>query len=202
MPTILEALRMKDGGNTPADTITDFLRLHNDAPLTTGDSTIASYIANSPTYDPIAPVPSNESQSYINAMLRDSTSRTYQQLTDSYTKKYKGTDLHGVYFFFVNNSVTSLIYPTEDQRFYFSITDANNVMYRVPGAYTKSGSGISVTTFVDSEIIPNKDKLGAYLYGHMSKVNKPVQMLFVTIPWETAAEITINKFEMFRVTIL
>lgn len=201
MPTILDALRMKDGGNTPADTITDFLRAHNDAPLTTGDSTIASYIANSPTYDPIAPVPSNDSQCYVFTMFGDSSARTYKQLTSAYTKKYKDHSLQGLYFFIVNNSPSSLIYPTEDQEFYFQITDANDVNYRVPGAYTKSGDGISISTFVDNEIIPNQGTPGAYIFGRPS-AGKPVHMMLVSLPWETADQIIIKKFRWYIVTVL
>lgn len=199
MPTILDALKIKDGGNTPANTITDFLRAHNDAPLTNGDVTIASYIANSPVYDPVAPVPSNDSQGLVKTMLSDTTSRTYNVLTKSYTKKYKDIDLHGLYYFSVSNSPSSVPYPEEDEEICFEIKDVNDVIYRVPGAYTKAGSGISITTFIDSEIIPNKDKIGAYLYGHMSKATKPVQMLLVSIPGETADQITIKTFRCYKI---
>lgn len=194
MPTILEALKIKDGNNTPADTITDFLREKRSTVLPSTDHTIASYISNGEDYDPIAPTFSNDNWGRFRGILYDDTARTYKVILTAMTGKYKDLDLHGIYYFTVRNSPSWVPYPEEDEEVYFSFTDANDVTYRVPGAYTRAGEGTKLNAFFDELVIPNRNKLSAYVMGHWSKADKPIHMLVVCIPGETAEEITIKSF--------
>lgn len=198
MPTILDALKIKDGGNTPANTITDFLRAHNDAPLTTGDVTIASYIANSPTYDPIAPVPSNDSQIRDVLVFYDGSTRTYDKMTNTFTDSYKD-QLQGMYSFTVQNSASGLWYPEGDDEVYYKITDVNDVVYRVPGSIVKAGWGSEISrmqTMLDVKFFSlYHGKPAAFIMGHRSKLAKETQMIIVSLPWETASSISIKRLE-------
>lgn len=199
MPTILEALKIKDGNNTPADTITDFLREKRSTVLPYTDHTIASYISNGEDYNPIAPVVTNDNWGRLHGVLSDGSTRTYKVILTAMTSKYKDLDLHGIYYFLVKNSPTSLVYPEDGEEVYFTFTDANDVLYRVPGAYTRAGDGVKLNAFFDELVIPNRNKLSAYVMGHWSKVDKPVHLLAVCIPGETAEEITIKSFYWRRI---